>query len=100
MPARAFEVDCPCCQATLKIDPGAKAVLSHKAVEKPPPISDLNAAVEKLKGAEQQREELFRKQVEAEKSHSKVLSAKFEELLKQAKAEPGGKPGLRDIDLD
>jgi len=53
-----------------------------------------------LKGEEQKREEVFRQQFEAEKSHGKVLSKKFDELLKQAKAEPVGKPGIRDIDLD
>jgi hypothetical protein len=56
--------------------------------------------VQKLKGEEQRRDQVFRKQFEAEKSHGKVLEKKFDELLKQAKSEPIGKPGPRDIDLD
>ena len=100
MPAHLFELVCPCCKALLKVDPETRAVIAHQAPEKPPPIEDLNAAVEKLKGEEEKRDQVFRKQVEAEKTHGKVLEKKFEELLKQAKTAPAGKPGLRDIDLD
>ena len=100
MPQQLLPVECPCCKSLLKVDPETGAVISHKAVEKPPPVEDLTLAVEKLKGEEKMRDQLFRKQVEAEKSHGKVLEKKFEELLKQAKSEPAGKPGLRDIDLD
>jgi len=101
MPAGIFEVECPCCKAVLKVDPETGSVLSHKEPTKPPVIEDLQEAVQKLKGAEQRRDQVFRKQVEAEKTHGKVLEKKFEELLKQAKSEPAPKGGgIRDIDLD
>ncbi|MBI3667879.1 MAG: hypothetical protein HY236_16885 [Acidobacteria bacterium] len=100
MPADAFEIECPCCKAFLRVDPETRAVILHEAPEKPPVVEDLREAVQKLKGEEGKREQLFRKQVEAEKSHGRVLEKKFEELLKQAKSEPAGKPGIRDIDLD
>lgn len=100
MAAEVFEVRCPCCEATLNVDAETRAVIFHKAAEKPPAIEDLSAAVQKLKGEESRRDQVFRKQVEAEKSHGKVLEKKFEELLKQAKSEPPSKPGVRDIDLD
>ena len=100
MPAEVFQVECPCCKALLKVDPETRAVISLKAPEKPPIVEDLREAVEKLKGEEGKRDQLFRKQVEAEKSHGRVLEKKFDELLKQAKTEPAGKPGIRDIDLD
>jgi hypothetical protein len=100
MGAPLFEVECPCCKTTLKIDPETRGVISHHIPEKPPVIEDLREAVQKLKGQEQKRDEVFRKQVQAEKVHGQVLQKKFEELLKQAKDTPPSKPGVRDIDLD
>ena len=99
MPKALFEVACPCCQAMLKIDPETQAVIAHKIPEKPRPIEDLAAEVQKLKGEGARREELFRKNFEAEKSHGKVLEKKFDELFKQAKADPDKTPPKRDIDL-
>ena len=95
-----FDVECPCCQATLKIDPETRAVIAHKVLEKPASIQDLAAEVAKLKGEGARREEVFRKQFEAEKSHGKVLEKKFDELFKRAKEDPDVRPPQRDIDLD
>ena len=94
-----FEVECPCCQAMLKIDLETRVVISHKVPEKPKPIEDLAAEVAKLKGASGRREELFQKNFEAEKQHGKVLEKKFDELFKQAKENPDLTPPKRDIDL-
>lgn len=90
MPQSLIEVACPCCSAILKIDPETRAVIAHAVPEKPPMIEDLAAAVAKLKGEAGRRDEVFRKQFEAEKSHGKVLEKKFDELLKQAKESPDG----------
>jgi len=95
-----FEVKCPCCDTILKIDPETRAVIAHAVPVKPPAIEDLAAAVAKLKGEAGRRDEVFRKQVEAEKSHGRVLEKKFDELLKQAKEKPDLTPPLRDFDLD
>jgi hypothetical protein len=95
-----FEVPCPCCQAILKIDPETQAVIAHTVPEKPKLIDDLAAEVTKLKGEGARRDELFRKQFEAEKSHGKVLEKKFDELFKRAKENPDLTPPKRDIDLD
>ena len=95
-----FEVECPCCEAILKIDAETEAVLSHKVPEEPKPIEDLAAEVAKLKGAGARREELFQKSFAAEKMHGKVLEKKFDELFKQAKENPDLTPPKRDIDLD
>jgi hypothetical protein len=95
-----FEVECPCCQATLKIDPETRAVIAHTVPEKPPAIQDLAAEVAKLKGAGARREELFQKSFQAEKTHGKVLEKKFDELFKRAKENPDLEPPKRDIDFD
>lgn len=95
-----FDVECPCCEATLRIDPETGSVIAHTVKERPRPIEDLQVEVAKLKGEGARREELFRKQFEAEKSHGKVLEKKFDELFKRAKEKPDSKPPVRDIDLD
>jgi hypothetical protein len=94
-----FDVECPCCQAILKIDPETQVVIAHTVPEKPKPIEDLAAEVAKLKGEGARREEVFRKSMEAEKSHGKVLEKKFDELFKRAKESPEDDRPLRDIDL-
>lgn len=100
MPSELFEVTCPCCQSKLKVDSGLRAVISHKEPVKPAPIEDLAAAVARLKGEAGRREDAFQKSFAAEKNQSQVLNRKFDELFKQAKANPefGRKP--RDFDLD
>jgi len=95
-----FEVECPCCEAVLTIDPETKAIIAHVVPVKPLPIQDLAAEVVKLKGEGARREQLFQKNFEAEKSHGKVLEKKFDELFKRVKENPDEKPQLRDIDLD
>ncbi|MEK7404951.1 MAG: hypothetical protein AAB225_07570 [Acidobacteriota bacterium] len=99
-PKSLFEVHCPCCQATLKIDPDTRAVISHKEAERPRAVEDLGAAVARLKGEAARREEAFQRSFQAEKMHGKVLERKFDELLKQAKESPDVPPPKRDIDLD
>ena len=100
MARELFEVSCPCCQSTLKIDAEIRAVIAHAEPVKKPVIEDLAAEVAKLKGAPGRREEAFQKSFAAEKNQGQVLNRKFDELLKQAKENPefGKKP--RDIDLD
>jgi len=95
-----FEVNCPCCDAILKIDPETRAVISHRIPEKAPLIEDLAAAVQRLKGAAGRREEAFQKSFQDHKQHGKVLESKFDELLRQAKESPDQGPPKRDFDLD
>lgn len=94
-----FEVLCPCCDAVLRVDPVTKAVITHRVPEKPKPIEDLAAEVEKLKAAPSRREQVFQKSFEDNKKSADVLSKKFDELFKQAKENPDEKPPLRDFDL-
>lgn len=95
-----IEVKCPCCDSMLQIDPQLKAVISHKEKERPPVIEDLRAAVQKLKGEEARRGEVFQKSFEEHKSHQKVLERKFDELFKQAKENPDAPRPKRPFDLD
>jgi hypothetical protein len=94
------EVECPCCRASLKVDPETSSVISYKEAEKPRTVEDMDTALSLLKGEAARREEVFRKSVEAHKKSKDVLAKKFDELLKQAKESPDTPPPQRDIDLD
>ncbi|MBZ5607188.1 MAG: hypothetical protein LAP38_02945 [Acidobacteriia bacterium] len=95
-----IEVRCPCCEAKLQIDPQLKAVISYEEHQKPRSIEDIGAAVQKLKGEEARRAEVFQKSFEDHKSHGKVLERKFDELLKQAKEKPDAPPPRKPFDYD
>ena len=99
-PTELITVTCPCCQTELHIDPETRAVIRHQEHVKPPSITDLEAAVQKLKGEAGRREDAFRKSVEENKNHHQVLSKKFDEMLKIAKEHPDEPPPKRDIDFD
>ena len=92
-----FEVNCPCCDATLVIDEGLRRVVRHVEPERDRP--KLDEAHEILKAEKARRDALFDQSVESERSRSDVLSKRFEEALKQANDEPVTKP-TRDFDLD
>jgi len=95
-----FELVCPCCEAKLKIDPEVKAVITYVAKERPHTLEDISEGVAKLREQEAQRDEVFRKQFESMKSQKDVLNRKFDELLKQAKADPNQGPPRNPFDLD
>lgn len=94
-----IQVICPCCDATLTIDPVLAAVLDHKVPVRPQMAVELKDAARMVKEEAGRRDEKFKQLAEAEKNKSKVLEAKFQELFKKAKDEPITKP-LKDIDLD
>ncbi len=98
--ADVFEVECPCCQSVLQIDPETKVVIRHREAVKKPLIEDLAAAVQDLKGAADKRAEAFAKSFDAHRNSAKVRDRKFEELLKQAKEDKSEAPPKRPFDLD
>jgi hypothetical protein len=95
-----FEVECPCCGATLEIDADSGRVLGHRKAARPSSPEDLGEAVKRLRAQENTRDERFRKQVEAERAHGQSLEKRFDGLLKKARNEGPAERGLRDIDLD
>jgi len=94
-----IQVACPCCGATLTIDPSLSAALDHKLPAKPPIVAELKDAAKFVKEEATRRDEKYQQIAEAEKNKGKVLDRKFQELLKKAKEEPITKP-IKDIDLD
>ncbi len=99
-PVPAFEVTCPCCGATLKVDAETRAVISHTAPVRPKTFNDIEEAARAMKEQDTLRESIFRQSVEAQKHSADLLNKKFEEALRKAKETPDtGKP-IRDFDLD
>lgn len=95
-----LEVQCPCCQAILKVDAGTGSVLLHKEPERAKPIEDIGAAVKALKTEASKRDEVFEKSLADHKTRQSVMDKKFEELFKQAQSSPNEKPFRPDFDLD
>ncbi|MBZ2183917.1 MAG: hypothetical protein K7J46_04335 [Bryobacter sp.] len=95
-----MEISCPCCEAKLKVDIVTQAVITFEEKKKAPPIEDFAKAVQNLKGEAARREEAFQKSFDATRNQSTVLSKKFDELLKQAKADPQKGPPKKPFEFD
>jgi hypothetical protein len=95
-----FEVECPCCGATLEIDAENGLILSHKPPESVVGPHDFTDAVQRVKAEENTRDQRFQQQFEAEQKHGQEMQKRFDGLLKKARSEGPVKPSLRDIDLD
>jgi hypothetical protein len=95
-----IKVACPCCGATLQIDPETEVVIHHKAPERAPAIEDLHVAAQQLKEEAARRNEMFEKSFASHRSSEKVREKKFEELLKLAKEDTSDAPPKRPFDLD
>ena len=98
--ADMFEVSCPCCHSTLRIDPETKAVIHHHEAPKKPLIDDLHAAAQQLKGDAERRSEIFAKSFDAHRTSAQVREKKFEELLKQAKEDKSNTRPERAFDFE
>ncbi len=98
-PMEPFDIVCPCCQATLHVDPTLRSVLSHQPPPEERTVKDLGEAVKGLKAEAAQRQAKFEESMKAEKGKKDLLARKFQEALKRTKDTPITKP-IRDIDLD
>ena len=95
-----FEVGCPCCNATLKIDPETHGIISHVAAVKPKTFNDFEAAAKAMREQESRKESIFRQAVDAQKNNASLLEKKFQEAVKKAKESPDEGRPMRDFDLD
>jgi len=95
-----FEVTCPCCSATLKVDPDTRSVISHVAAVKPKTFADFETAAKAMREQEGRKESIFRQAVDAQKNNASLLEKKFQEAVKKAKETPEEGRPLRDFDLD
>ena len=93
-----LEVACPCCHTVLVIDTNLGRIVSQKEPDRgnKPELSDAQRI---LADQATRREAIFQQSVDSEKNRGDALSKRFDEALRQAKAEPTTKP-MRDFDLD
>lgn len=94
-----ISVECPCCGASLDVDPELQKVLSHE----PPPEErsglNLDHAATLLKEQKERREAIFKQSSSDVQNQAELLERKFAAALEKSKDEPIEKP-TRDIDLD
>lgn len=96
-----LDVQCPCCDATLRVDPETGAVITFEEKKRPAQVEDMADAVKRIKREESEREGRFNKAVQAERSHQEILNKKFDELFKKAKEDPdSGPPVKKPFDWD
>jgi hypothetical protein len=98
-PMEPFEVICPCCQASLRIDPEMRVVLSHELPPEERTVKNLTDAVKELKAEAEQRQARFEESLKQQKQQKDLLDRKFQDALKRTKNVPLTRP-IRDIDLD
>ena len=94
-----FEIACPHCNSSLKVDAETRAVIAHTVPATPKTFSDMEQAARAMREQEQRKESLFRQSVEAQKHQADLLEKKFQEALKRAKESPDTSK-IRDFDLD
>ena len=100
-PEVGFEVMCPCCEASLRVDPVTRAVISHTPKPAARTFADMEAAARAMREGDVRKESIFRQSVEAEKNKADLMDKRFAEAVKKAKEEKDlTKPFLRDFDLD
>ena len=95
-----FELMCPDCGAMLTIDPVTRAVIAHTSAPRKKTFEDFGAAKAALKEADERRESVFAKSVEAQRNSEDVMAKKFAEAMKKAKESPVTERPFREFDLD
>lgn len=95
-----FEVLCPECGGTLRIDPVTQSVISHTAAPRKRTFEDLKTAADAMREQDKRRDSIFAQSLEQQKNQADIFDKKFAEAVRKAKETPTtGKP-LRDFDLD
>ncbi len=89
-----IKVRCPCCEATLVVDPATGLVLNtaRKKVD-----FSLDQAVQRQKEFRSKADELFQKAFDKEKDRTTLLEKKFQEALESKEELPDPE---RPFDLD
>lgn len=92
-----FTLICPCCEATLTIDAGTGALLSHE--EKKKATGSFEELAGELNKQKELREQLFAQEMSSMKDRERLLEEKFKEALKRADTTSEA-PFRNPLDLD
>ena len=95
--AKNFEIQCPCCEATIVVDRVSGEVLLHKAKE----VRTTGSLESMVAGLETQKSEAakrFDKQLESQKDRARILEEKFKEAMQRA--EKSDEKYVNPMDMD
>ena len=92
-----FEIQCPCCEATIIVDRVSGEVLLHKAKEIRTGGS-LESMVARLESQKSEAAKRFDKQIESQKDRARILEEKFKAALEQA--EKSDEKYVNPMDVD
>jgi len=95
--AKNFEINCPCCEATIVIDRISGEVLLHKPKETRSKQS-LEAMVTNLETQKSEMERRFDRQLESQKDRARILEERFKEAMERA--DKDDKPYVNPFDVD
>lgn len=93
------KITCPCCQATLVIDRETCGILYFTEHRVKAGGASFEKSLQDLREREKQKSARFQQAIEEEKQRKALLGKKFQELRKQADADPDDRPPLRPFDL-
>ncbi len=95
-----FEIWCPDCGATLRVDPVTRAIIAHTPAPRKKTFEDFGEAKKALQEADERRDSIFAQSMAAQKNSEDVLAKKFAEAMKKAKDSPIDERPFREFDLD
>lgn len=87
-----FEVDCPCCDTRLTIDPRAKRIFHSVSKDQEGQQKSFETAVEDATGGAQRAADKFKDVLDAEDGKQERLGDLFDEGVRKAEDEPTKKP--------
>lgn len=95
--AENFEINCPCCEATIVVDRISGEVLLHRAKER-----KVSGSLESMvAGLETQKSEMakkFEKELASQKDRGRILEERFREAMQRA--EKSDEKVFNPMDLD
>ena len=85
-------IQCPDCEATLKVDRKTGAVLSHEPAVAKRKLGSFEEAAAEVARRKERANDLFAATVEREKHKSEILEKTFREALEKAQKDPTTRP--------
>ena len=95
-----FDISCPECGGSLRIDPATRAVIAHTSAPRKRTLEDFETAARAMREGEGRKESLFRQAVEEDKNTDAGRAKRSAEAVRKAKESPAGERPLREFDLD
>ena len=96
----AFDITCPECGGSLRIDSQTRAVIAHTPAPRKRMFEDFETAARAMREGDQRKESLFRQAVDEERNKEDLMAKRFAEALRKAKESPASERPLRDCALD